>query len=153
MCGKRRLALSVLLSVFVIVCVGAQQPKEELNNLSLSINEELVNLRQEINSLNNDLTRSIGQLNALSSSLKMSNEERELWKTKSTELSTSLENISVSLNNSYGKITELKTRLSVHKRVTIALGIIFGVLIIIKVVGFILYAKGIKLPRWIDIIV
>lgn len=153
MCGKRRLALSVLLSVFVIVCVGAQQPKEELNNLSLSINEELVNLRQEINSLNNDLTRSIGQLNALSSSLKMSNEERELWKTKSTELSTSLENISVSLNNSYGKITELKTRLSVHKRVTTALGIIFGVLIILKVVGFILYAKGIKLPRWIDIIV
>lgn len=153
MCGKRRLALSVLLSVFVIVCVGAQQPKEELNNLSLSINEELVNLRQEINSLNNDLTRSIGQLNALSSSLKMSNEERELWKTKSTELSTSLENINVSLNNSYGKITELKTRLSVHKRVTTALGIIFGVLIILKVVGFILYAKGIKLPRWIDIIV
>ena len=54
--------------------------------------------------------------------------------------------------NSYLSIESLQSQLRARTKVVVVLGVIFGVMIALKIVGYILYAKGVKTPRWLDIL-
>ena len=62
------------------------------------------------------------------------------------------QNINAELNNCYETITRYETKLKgLIKIVTILLSVIV-IRLLGMVAGYILYAKGIKLPRWLDIL-
>jgi hypothetical protein len=56
------------------------------------------------------------------------------------------------LNSSHELITTYKTKLGIAIKWVIALAAIVVIRILAMVAGYIIYAKGIKLPRWLDIL-
>lgn len=144
----------LLFFLCVLVCcasaVQAQTP--ELDKLSLSINSELMSLKEETANLKAALFNMSKLLDNQSKVLQLSETERKEWEAKSTALSTSLQSINEQLNKSYENLTIYKHRLRQHQKALAALIIIFIILMAAKIVGYYLYAKGIKLPRWLDLL-
>jgi hypothetical protein len=64
-----------------------------------------------------------------------------------------LTNINEELTNSHALITQLRTKLSIVIKFVIALACIIVIRTICMVIGFIVAARGIKLPRWLDILI
>ena len=146
----KKLLFFLCVLVFCASAVQAQTP--ELDSLSLSINNELMSLKEETATLKSDLHNMSKLLISQSEALKLSEIERKEWETKSTALSTSLQSINEQLNTSYASLTIYKHRLQQHQKALAALIIIFIILMAAKLVGYYLYAKGIKLPRWLDLL-
>ena len=144
----------LLFFLCVLVCClsAAQAQTPELDKLSSSINDELMSLKEETASLKTALLNMSKSLDNQSKILQLSETERKEWETKSTALSTSLQSINEQLNKSYEALTVYKHRLRQHQKALAIVAIILIVLLIGKGVGYYLYAKGIKLPRWLDIL-
>jgi uncharacterized phage infection (PIP) family protein YhgE len=143
--------------VFLLSCAGlywvhAQPVDPELTNLSSTINAKLLNLKQEIGTLNDSLLYTTAQLCTLSESYKMSLNEQEEWKARSMSLSASLTSISEELTNSHELITKYKAQVATRGKIVLVLLIVLVIRVVGMITGYILYAKGIKLPRWIDIL-
>lgn len=139
--------------VLLAFCATAVQAQtQELDNLSLSINNELTSLKTEIVSLQNDLQTTSALLTEQSNLLKISENERKDWEIKSTGLSASLTSINEALNKSYENLSIYKYRLKQHQKALALITILLLIMTAGKVAGYILYAKGIKLPRWLDIL-
>jgi septal ring factor EnvC (AmiA/AmiB activator) len=151
----KRFFLSLLLllcSFSLFAQAGAEQSGQSLTQLSSTINGKLLNLKAEINSLQTDLTSTTASLAQASQDLRISETERREWEAKSTTLSASLESISAELSDSLQTITVYKTRLERLNRDFLIFGIVGLVIILAKFAAFLLYAKGVKTPRWLDII-
>ena len=123
-----------------------QELEEELTGLSssikgrlLSLKEESLAMRERLETLSRDLERSRSEASALAEELMMS--------------SASLMNINEELITSYDSIARLEERVRTRTRVVIAFGVVFAVMIVLKIAGYILYAKGVKVPRWLDILI
>ena len=92
------------------------------------------------------------QLTELSASLKTSDLEQQRLKQQSMMLSASLTSINESLNNSYLTISKYEQKLKDKNRTLNILLIIVIIRICTTAIGYGFYIKGIKLPRWLDIL-
>ena len=66
--------------------------------------------------------------------------------------SASLTSINEELLSSYESIAVLEAQVSFRGKIVSILGIVFLVMILAKIAGYILYAKGVHVPRWLDIL-
>lgn len=148
----RRFSFGLVLSLFFCAYI-VQAQDDQLTTLSSNINSKLLSLKDEIRSWNDELLATTTRLEAQSELLKTSESEVEEWKAKSTRLSASLTNINEELTNSHALITQLRTKLSIVIKFVIALACIIVIRTICMVIGFIVAARGIKLPRWLDILI
>ena len=139
----------VLCSVFMLYfsCFYAQDVflEERLTTQSSTIKEKLIDLK--VQSSNMTLL-----LEQLQKNLEDSKIEVKEWKETSTTLSNSLTNINKELQNSYKTITKLETKLKLYLKILLCMIIALVIMIVCKVIAFILYAKGLPLPRWLDIL-
>ena len=140
----RRGFLFVLLFVFCLMPAVPQE--QELTDRYLSIRNKLIDLKK-----NSEIVTE--QLTMLSENLKLSQQEAETWKQTSTQLSESLMNINEQLNDCYKTIEKQEAENNLLTKILVTMISIFIFAILIKIAGYILYAKGIKLPRWLDILI
>lgn len=152
MCKKLTLLSALLfLSFCLLVPVFAQdaqpcQDKEQvLNQTSLLIKSKLQDLKTESDYMKQQLTE-------LSASLKTSDLEQQRLKQQSMMLSASLTSINESLNNSYLTISKYEQKLKDKNRTLNILLIIVIIRICTTAIGYGFYIKGIRLPRWLDIL-
>jgi peptidoglycan hydrolase CwlO-like protein len=138
-----------LLSVVLCKDVVAQ---DKLTQLSLNINEKLVNLKQEMLSLQDDLISTQVLLQRANSDLALSQTEREEQEAQLTKLYNSLESINEKLSDAYKTIDNYKNRLDIVQFWLMVGAIIIAIRIVSMIIGYILYFKGIRLPRWVDIL-
>ena len=128
-------------------------PREQsLNNLSSIINDKLSNLKNEINNLQNELISTTASLEQASRDLRISESERQIWETRSTTLSTSLDSISRKYSDLLTTISVYKAKIDELNKILLYVGIAGAVIILLKIIAFIIYARGIKTPRWLDIL-
>ena len=130
----------------------APPQEQSLTQLSSNINEKLRGLKSKIDSLRNDLTATTASLAQASEDLKISESERRKWAETSTRLSASLDSINAELNSSLRTIIVYKTKVEERNRLLFIIGIIGTVIILFKIAAFVLYAKRIPIPRWLDIL-
>lgn len=139
----------VCLLFALLVCSSAHSQAvsqtDELTTLSLSISDKLQYLKQETASMSR-------QLEIVTSKLQMSEQEQKALKEQSMNLSQNLLAINEQLNECYDTILIQKQKLKTRLTIVVTLMIILIVRTACMVLGFILYAKGIKLPRWLDIL-
>jgi len=126
-------------------CLPVAAQQEELTNLSSSIKDSLLSIKQQSAIISAELT-------AVQKELEISESERKALEQKSTTLSNSLTNISEQLNNCYKTITRYEQQLKTRMKVIMTMGLVLLILIAMKLLGYFLYWKGIKLPRWLDIL-
>ena len=139
----------VLCSVFMLCCsyFYAQDVslEEQLTTQSSTIKEKLIDLK--VQSSNMTLL-----LEQLQKNLEDSKIEAKEWKETSTTLSNSLTTINEELQDSYKTITKLETKLKLYLKILLGMIIALVIMLVCKVIAFILYAKGLPLPRWLDIL-
>lgn len=121
------------------------EPQEELSQLSSSIASNLQSLRLESEAMAERLSR-------LSQTLQESESERRELEIQSSRLSSSLTAINEQLNDSYRTITAYEEKLRMQRRALSIMLVVLALRMAGMVAGYILYAKGIKLPRWLDIL-
>ena len=131
------------LFVFCLLPVAAQE--QELTNRYLSIRDKLMNMKA-----NSELVTE--QLKMLSEDLKLSQQEAKQWETTSMTLSENLMSINEQLNNVYENLEAEHQKNKILMKVLATLIAILAIMILGKIAGYILYAKGVKLPRWLDIL-
>ena len=146
-----RASLLLLLPCFVAF-LGAsqdvqhmQEEEEQLQNLSLTIKDRLLSLKEESLSMSQ-------QLEELSRSLETSQSEQAVLAEELMKSSASLTSINEELISSYDSIALLEAKVRLRGRIALALGIIFFLMILAKAAGYVLYLKGISVPRWLDIL-
>lgn len=138
--------LAVALSCWPCFCQDAGQSRRgELEMLSSTIAGNLESLRRESEAMELQLTQ-------LQETLSRSESERLRLEEQSSRLSSSLTLINGQLSDSYRTLTAYEERLRTQGKVVMALLAVLGVRLAGMVAGYILYAKGIRLPRWLDIL-
>lgn len=144
-CLRSFLFLFVLCFVAPCFCQDAAQQKMALTEMSLVINSKLIDLKK-----NSAIVTE--QLKQLSENLESSQAEATAWKEQSMNLSSSLENINDELNSCYTTITKYEQKLKIRMNIITVLLIILIIRTVCMIIGYIIYFKGIKLPRWLDIL-
>ena len=135
----------VLFLLCSLSCAGAQEQEKSLRELSWSISERLTDLKK-----NSALVTE--RLMVLSESLEQSQREAAQWREQSTSLSVSLASINDELTSCYSTITEYEAELRRRARTLWILTAVVAARIVMMIAGFVLYAKGVRLPRWLDIL-
>lgn len=148
MCHVKKLFIALLLCC-VCSFVYAQDVQvnleQELAVTSSSISANLVNLKVQ--------SETMKQLLMIQSErLERYEIDQKIWEQQSMELSSSLDSINNSLNSSYETITRYETKLKIQCRVLAVLLIAIVIRIVSMLIGYILYIRGIKVPRWLDIL-
>ena len=144
-CLRSFLFLFVLCFVAPCFCQDAVQQGMALTEMSLVINSKLIDLKK-----NSAIVTE--QLKQLSENLESSQAEATAWKEQSMNLSSSLESINDELNSCYMTITKYEQKLKIRMNIITVLLIILIIRTICMIIGYIIYFKGIKLPRWLDIL-
>lgn len=139
------LSFCLLVPVFAQDAQACQDKEQVLNQTSLLIKNKLQDLKTESDYMKQQLTE-------LSASLKTSDLEQQRLKQQSMMLSASLTSINESLNNSYLTISKYEQKLKDKNRTLNILLIIVIIRICTTAIGYGFYIKGIKLPRWLDIL-
>ena len=125
---------------------GEERPQEqELEILSSNIRGKLLSLKQESLYMKE-------QLETLSASLESSQGAQAILTEQLMSSSASLTSINEELMTCYDSIARLERRVESRGRIVLILGIVFLVMVLAKIAGYILYARGIKVPRWLDIL-
>lgn len=144
-----------LLFVFVVLCcysAAAQQTEPSLTALSSSIADNLQYLRTESRNMVNQLQTYELALQQSTKKLEEFEKERQALVSQSKTLSSYLMNINEQLNDCYKTMTVYETKLQQRMRIIVALLTILSIRFVLVIIGFVLYAKGIVLPRWVDIL-
>lgn len=144
-----------LLFVFVVLCcysAAAQQTEPSLTALSSSIADNLQYLKTESRNMVNQLQTYELALQQSTKKLEEFEKERQALVSQSKTLSSYLMNINEQLNDCYKTMTVYETKLQQRMRVIVALLTILSIRFVLVIIGFVLYAKGIVLPRWVDIL-
>lgn len=139
------LSFCLLVPVFAQDAQACQDREQVLNQTSSLIKSKLQDLKTESEFMKQQLTE-------LSASLKTSDLEQQKLKQQSKMLSISLTSINESLNSSYQTITRYEQKLKDKNRTLNILLCIVIIRICTTVVGYAFYLKGIRLPRWLDIL-
>lgn len=144
-----------LLFVFVVLCcysAAAQQTEPSLTALSSSIADNLQYLKTESRNMVNQLQTYELALQQSTKKLEEFEKERQALVSQSKTLSSYLMNINEQLNDCYKTMTVYETKLQQRMRIIVALLTILSIRFVLVIIGFVLYAKGIVLPRWVDIL-
>ena len=139
----KRLFLFCALLVVCLLVAPAQA--KELTAKSLTIKEKLIDLKT-----NSAIVTE--QLKTLSEDLTLSQNEASQWKERSMNLLNSLTSINEELNSCCMTITKQSLELKIKSRIINVLLAILILRTVGMIAGYIIYAKGIKLPRWLDIL-
>ena len=145
MCTKRSFLVCLLLALFVYVVPAQANLQEELTKTSSTINGMLLNLKVQSSNMKE-------QLETVSENLKASEAELSLWKQQSMDLSRSLDSINNSLTHSYTIITNYENKIAMQYKILVVLLIIIVARLLTMIIGYILMFKGVKVPRWMDIL-
>lgn len=145
MCTKRSFLVCLLLVLFVYVAPAQANLQEELTKTSSTINGMLLNLKAQSSNMKE-------QLETVSENLKASEAELNLWKQQSMDLSRSLDSINNSLTHSYTIITNYENKIAMQYKILVVLLIIIVARLLTMIIGYILMFKGVKVPRWMDIL-
>lgn len=145
MCTKRSFLVCLLLVLFVYVVPAQANLQEELTKTSSTINGMLLNLKVQSSNMKE-------QLETVSENLKASEAELSLWKQQSMDLSRSLDSINNSLTHSYTIITNYENKIAMQYKILVVLLIIIVARLLTMIIGYILMFKGVKVPRWMDIL-
>lgn len=145
MCTKRSFLVCLLLVLFVYVVPAQANLQEELTKTSSTINGMLLNLKVQSSNMKE-------QLETVSENLKASEAELSLWKQQSMDLSRSLDSINNSLTHSYTIITNYENKIATQYKILVVLLIIIVARLLTMIIGYILMFKGVKVPRWMDIL-
>jgi len=129
----------------LVSCPLLASAPDMLQETSSSIREKLIGLKKSSETVTEQLT-------LLSESLQQSQIEAAEWKERSTTLSSSLMSMTEQLDDCYNVIQVTTMQLEQAIEVVAILIFLLIVRIICMVIGFWLYAKGVKLPRWLDIL-
>ena len=127
-------------------CFALVPAQDKLTETSSLIKQKLTDLR-----VNSAVVTE--QLITLSENLKISQQEALELKEQSMSLSSSLMNINKQLNNCYETIETQKSRIKFLWKVSVICLVILAMRTLLMILGFIVYAKGIHLPRWLDILI
>jgi hypothetical protein len=65
---------------------------------------------------------------------------------------SSFRNLSAAYDSLSLSLAKEKERVAIRNKILLWIGIIGAVIILGKIAAFILYAKGVPMPRWLDII-
>lgn len=144
-----------LLFVFVVLCcysAAAQQTEPSLTALSSSIADNLQYLKTESKNMVNQLQEYELVLQQSAKKLEEFEKERQALVSQSKTLSSYLMSINEQLNDCYKTMTVYETKLQQRMRIIVALLTILLIRFVLVIIGFVLYAKGIVLPRWVDIL-
>lgn len=137
-----------------IVCVSlccamlshlAAQQSQSLTDLSSSIADNLQHLKLESEAM-------VRQLTLSHEKLLMSETERQRQEQQLMRLSDSLMNINEQLTDSYLTITRYEQQLIQRSKIIGVLLLVICARIVLMIVGYVIYAKGIYVPRWLDIL-
>ena len=145
MCTKRSFLVCLLLVLFIYVVPAQANLQEELTKTSSTINGMLLNLKVQSSNMKE-------QLETVSENLKASEAELSLWKQQSMDLSRSLDSINNSLTHSYTIITNYESKIALQYKILVVLLIIIVARLLTMIIGYILMFKGVKVPRWMDIL-
>ena len=145
MCIKRSFLVCLLLVLFIYVVPAQANLQEELTKTSSTINGMLLNLKVQSSNMKE-------QLETVSENLKASEAELSLWKQQSMDLSRSLDSINNSLTHSYTIITNYESKIAMQYKILVVLLIIIVARLLTMIIGYILMFKGVKVPRWMDIL-
>ena len=144
----RKLYSAIFLLPFFLLSASparAQELPAGLTQTSSIIREKLTDLKAQSESMT-------ALCETLYRRLETSQTELEQWKEQSTTLSDSLTNISEQLNASYSAIVTYDHRLKTMRRVLAVLIWILSVTVALKAAAYAMYLKGLKVPRWLDIL-
>ena len=144
--------LSLCLFLSLVFSQDVNQQEYQLTKTSYIISEKLANLKQQSDSMSRELQLLTSRLETTSNLLSISENERKQLEIQSTNLSNSLQSINAELNSCYETITRYETKLKGLMKVVVILLSAIVIRSLAMVVGYILYAKGIRLPRWLDIL-
>ncbi len=117
----------------------------DLRHLSSSIAGNLQSLRLESELMVSQLTR-------LHETLSQSETERLRLEAQSRRLSSSLTLINRQLSDCYSTITAYEERLAARGKALAVMLAVLAARLVGMVAGYILYARGVRLPRWLDIL-
>lgn len=145
MCTKRSFLVCLLLVLFIYVAPAQANLQEELTKTSSTINGMLLDLKVQSSNMKE-------QLETVSENLKASEAELSLWKQQSMDLSRSLDSINNSLTHSYTIITNYESKIAMQYKILVVLLIIIVARLLTMIIGYILMFKGVKVPRWMDIL-
>lgn len=140
-----RFGIIIFFLAFLFFCLQDARAQESLAQQSLTIRDSLVSIREQSRALSEELAN-------VRERLTVSETERTELREKSTALSASLTSISGQLNDSYRNITDLETKLRISIKVTVTLSAVLLALILLKIAGYVLYFRGVRVPRWLDIL-
>jgi hypothetical protein len=143
----RRLLLSALLLVSLFgYCQDAVPPDHpQEQTLSQIAHEAVSDLKMHSAVL-------LEQLTTLQTDLTLSQEQRDLYKTMATDLRTSLTSMTQNWQGSEQKLIVSEHNFAIAKRIVIWMGAVFLIGILLRIVGAILWAKGIKLPYLLNLL-
>lgn len=139
-------------ALFCLFCQVFVLPAAELQDVK-QLQTTSSNIQSKLQQLKTDSLCMSKELMQLSESLKVSKEEQIALKRQSMELSISLMTISEELTASYKTITSLEKSLAIKNKVVEVLIVIIVIRLTVMLIGFILYAKGVKLPHWVEILI
>lgn len=146
MCLKR---FFLCLLLCLLVCVSSAHAQANLQESLTQTSSALTEMLSTLKVQSNDMKQ---QLIQLSENLKISEQERNQWMQRSTELSSSLDSINDSLNSSYITIINYENKLKTQHKVLTILLILIIARIVTAIIGVVLMLKGVSVPRWLDII-
>jgi hypothetical protein len=146
--------LVVLLFLFCLAVLRAEEPgmEQTLTELSSTIQFKLKEAKQKSENLSRQLTEA-------QNSLAISQEQRDCYLETSENLLSSLDStieqcgsLSQSLNQSRRELAAEQEKVNARNKVLFWFGVIGCAIILGKIAAFILYAKRVPIPRWLDII-
>jgi uncharacterized integral membrane protein len=143
-----------LLLILLPICVCPQdaQPDPLLlqqTNLSSAVRQALQNSRQSMTDLE---TSSKIMTDRLQSRVDAQSVELMTLSADLTNTMNSFRALSGELENSNQQLGQEKEKVRVRNKALLWFGIIGGIIILGKIAAFILYAKRVPMPRWLDII-
>lgn len=152
---KRKILLVLLLVLFCFTLPFvslAQSSQDVPPQESIPLTEISSHIKQKLQDLKTQSQVINVRLDILSKNLETSEKERLELKEQSTKLSVSLMNINEELTRCYGDIERYKNTLEERTAILTCLAIFMVIRLVAVLIGYILYFKGIKVPRWLDIL-
>jgi hypothetical protein len=144
---KKLICLLFVFCLAPLLYARDAEPPDTLSRLSLSIREQLSGLKTQTEVLRNSLT-------ALREDLTISESKREEYKTLSENLNISLTSMSEKQSELYGDLEKYKEQLSRARKIILAMAVVCGIFIALKIIAITLRLKfGFRLPWIIDVLV
>ena len=148
---KKNLFLFIIACAFFIICGGCQT-----RPVVITTDESIVGSQISAGKLEtiHDSIRSIlhSMMFGLETQLQSQSMELTTLSTRLTDTMLSFRNLSAELDNLNIQLTKEQERVQTRNKILFWFGIIGAIILLGKIIAFILYAKRVPIPRWLDIV-